>query len=462
VVSLNKLRPILAVLFDNNIFARMIISKYKEAESQCAAAYFLNYDWGKIKLNAIEKPSIVLPRIRVIGVFIHTRLLSVCFICFLLVLFSPVVFAQENDSNNQNLWKNTQRQVIKAQNISDHNVQAVDSPKVIHKKSPYNGFAVYPSRPKTSSPERREVPSHNNDANHAVQTVPYLIGYSGETAKVMLQRNGLSVGEIRHIVATGNPDIVLEQYPSAGQQVETRVVDLVLSEERKVKVPDLIGITVDSAKVVLQHRGFTLGTIRDVESETGAGLIVSQKPSSGYQLWAVYGSTISIQVSKSVKSVFPNVVGHSAQSAHEKANLPANAVLPDSVKSTKIDSSQHQQVGSSDISPPSNQPDLKPVNPQKRDNLISGLDDKLLLTGGAIIILAGGVLLGSRIHPKSLQSMGGKHANIYAKIDYGKQQVNVASLSTKVLADNRDISICVLPDKGIQEAQVNGSLVQSD
>lgn len=73
-VSLNKLRPILAVLFDNNIFARMIISKYKEAESQCAAAYFLNYDWGKIKLNAIEKPSIVLPRIRVIGVFIHTRL----------------------------------------------------------------------------------------------------------------------------------------------------------------------------------------------------------------------------------------------------------------------------------------------------------------------------------------------------------------------------------------------------
>ena len=85
-----------------------------------------------------------------------------------------------------------------------------------------------------------------------------------------------------------------------------------------------------------------------------------------------------------------------------------------------------------------------------------------MITGGIILIVAGGSLLWSRIQTKPHQSSGGSQANVYAQIDYGEQQVNADALVQKTILVNRDISIRVVPDKGIQETPETVLLVKSD
>jgi hypothetical protein len=86
----------------------------------------------------------------------------------------------------------------------------------------------------------------------------------------------------------------------------------------------------------------------------------------------------------------------------------------------------------------------------------------LLITGGAIIILGAGALLLSRIRRTNLKSTVEKKVTVYAKIDYGQQQLNAESILPDVVAGKSDLSIRLLPDIGVQEIQGKGSLVKSE
>ncbi len=299
----------------------------------------------------------------------------------------------------------------------------------------------------------------------AVFIVPDLIGVSYENATMLLKRNGLSVGQIRHREALENPDIVLEQYPGAGQQSENRTVDLVLSVIRQIRVPDLFGKTVDSAKVILHQRGFRLGSTRYVKSESGTGLIVSQKPSPRNHSWGVYGSAINIVVSQPLLKVVPNVINPIQvpdQSTHEKTDVTKPPVVSDSLKPNVV--ANNPSVSSTT----DNKTDIRSRQtsnqgiPSVLSNPMSETGKTLLITGGIILIVAGGSLLWSRIQTKPHQSSGGSQANVYAQIDYGEQQVNADALVQKTILVNRDISIRVVPDKGIQETPETVLLVKSD
>ena len=92
----------------------------------------------------------------------------------------------------------------------------------------------------------------------------------------------------------------------------------------------------------------------------------------------------------------------------------------------------------------------------------SDLIHKILVTGGSLIILASGALLLSRTRRFSQKTTFGKHANVYAHIHHGYQNLNTDILP-KDLAGKREVSVRIQHDTGIQEVQVRGgSLVNSD
>ncbi|MEI6652627.1 MAG: hypothetical protein WCL42_08650, partial [Chlorobiaceae bacterium] len=100
------------------------------------------------------------------------------------------------------------------------------------------------------------------------------------------------------------------------------------------------------------------------------------------------------------------------------------------------------------------------VNNNEADKY-ADLLQKLLMTGGAIIILGSGSLLLGKKYTTSKTAFG-KHANVYAHLDHGYQHLN-SDVLPKDLDRKREVSVRIHLDMGIQELQVSGgSLVNSD
>ena len=89
------------------------------------------------------------------------------------------------------------------------------------------------------------------------------------------------------------------------------------------------------------------------------------------------------------------------------------------------------------------------------------LVQKVLMTGGAVLILGSGALLLGKKYTVS-QAAFGKHANVYAHLDHGYQHLN-SDVLPKESEQKREVSVRIHLDMGIQEVKVNaGSLVNSD
>ncbi|MBZ4219594.1 MAG: PASTA domain-containing protein [Chlorobium sp.] len=286
--------------------------------------------------------------------------------------------------------------------------------------------------------------------------------------------------------------------------LSSRRAILPLRDFSSVQVPDLTGQPVDSAIVIIRRSGFELGGINLVESATASGIVISQRPAPKDQPRAVRGSAISLDVSKPMMSVVPDVVGQPFQSARsmlEKAGFATSGHFSDSLKSSGIVSIQNPK-GDTPLERgaiveltvtfptlPENVPEPVSENPpdQNADNNplpdqppVDSLPQKpaaapvepaanppfpvntLLITGGAIIILGAGALLLSRIRRTNLKSTVEKKVTVYAKIDYGQQQLNAESILPDLVAGKSDLSIRLLPDIGVQEIQGKGSLVKSE
>ncbi len=101
--------------------------------------------------------------------------------------------------------------------------------------------------------------------------------------------------------------------------------------------------------------------------------------------------------------------------------------------------------------------DVNNNEPDKYSDLVQ----KVLMTGGAVIILGSGSLLLGKKYTISQVNFG-KHANVYAHLDHGHQHLN-SDVLPKELERKREVSVRIHLDMGIQEVQVSGgSLVNSD
>ena len=110
--------------------------------------------------------------------------------------------------------------------------------------------------------------------------VPNVVGQSLEDASAELIAAKFTVAEPVEQVSEERPGTVLEQSPAAGDEAEegSEVILTIAKAPRTFAVPDLTGRTIDEATLLLSEQGLELGERTEQESDSDAGLIISQDP----------------------------------------------------------------------------------------------------------------------------------------------------------------------------------------
>ncbi len=114
--------------------------------------------------------------------------------------------------------------------------------------------------------------------------VPDLLGYHTIVAGQLLEAAGLEVGRIIQTQAPVPRGVVVSTRPSTGSTILPRSsVTLVVSEgAATIPVPNLRGLTIEEAEMVLQSVGLVVGeTLRKASRDVPPGTIVEQDPRSG-------------------------------------------------------------------------------------------------------------------------------------------------------------------------------------
>ncbi|MBX5469642.1 MAG: PASTA domain-containing protein, partial [Thermoleophilaceae bacterium] len=141
------------------------------------------------------------------------------------------------------------------------------------------------------------------------RTVPDVRFLTEAQATRRLSRLGFLVEAHERHSSTVEKGIVIATDPLNGtrQPVGTRVQLFVSSGPRQVKVPDVTGLDVDSAKTALSDKRFTY-TTNEVTSDEPKGRVVSQLPAAGTKVDE--GSRVTLDVSKGpAKAEVPDVLG---------------------------------------------------------------------------------------------------------------------------------------------------------
>ena len=114
--------------------------------------------------------------------------------------------------------------------------------------------------------------------------VPDLLGYDATIAAQLLEASGLQVGRIITTQAPVPQGVVVSTRPSTGSTLLPRTsVTLVVSEGAPtIAVPNLSGLTVEEAEMILQSVGLVMGeTLRKASRDVPPGTIVEQDPRAG-------------------------------------------------------------------------------------------------------------------------------------------------------------------------------------
>jgi serine/threonine-protein kinase len=114
--------------------------------------------------------------------------------------------------------------------------------------------------------------------------VPDLLGYHATVAGQLLEAAGLEVGRIIQTQAPVPRGVVVSTRPSTGSTLLPRSsVTFVVSEgAATIPVPNLSGLTIDEAEMILQSVGLVVGeTMRKASRDVPPGTIVEQDPRAG-------------------------------------------------------------------------------------------------------------------------------------------------------------------------------------
>lgn len=116
-------------------------------------------------------------------------------------------------------------------------------------------------------------------------SAPDVTGLSKDDAEAQLSKVGLRLGLVTQEFSDKPIGTVLRQNPPAGEKIDKgKSVDLVISkgkETKKANVPNVIGSSLDLARVSLARAGLTLGSISKRESSEAEGTVLDQSPMAG-------------------------------------------------------------------------------------------------------------------------------------------------------------------------------------
>lgn len=150
-------------------------------------------------------------------------------------------------------------------------------------------------------------------------TIPTLVDLTKDQAEALLKENGLIL-EIQGTEPSDKPvDTVIKSVPEVGEVVKkgsTVAVILSAGEEEKL-VPDITGVSLDTAKIILENNGFNIGSVEEENDEmVPEGDIITQDPRFNTTL--PKGSAINVLVSKGpeLKVVdVPSLIGKTEREA---------------------------------------------------------------------------------------------------------------------------------------------------
>ena len=164
----------------------------------------------------------------------------------------------------------------------------------------------------------------NRPAEVRRSVVPDLKGKSLAEAESALWRDSLLLGEVVRL-GTASRDTVTDQRPKAGESVvinsKVHVALGRASAVASLNVPQVVNLTVDSARHILQDSGFTRFSISgDGDTLTSASIVESQDPVAG--TLATPDATISM-VARTIPPLplVPRLVGLRREEAREAARL---------------------------------------------------------------------------------------------------------------------------------------------
>ncbi|MDR3294645.1 MAG: PASTA domain-containing protein [Clostridiales Family XIII bacterium] len=172
-------------------------------------------------------------------------------------------------------------------------------------------------------------------------TVPHLEGYTEEEATEMLEELGLKLA-VREIVSSYEVEegkIVSQDRPAESQLKEGTTVRVNISrgapledtQPDEVRIPNVVGRTLEEATHILNTYGYQEGAVSHAENSLPKGLVVSQNPDANTD--AEEGTKVSLTVSDGPPQpktvLMPNLFRLSEEQAKqqlEKAGLSVGTV----------------------------------------------------------------------------------------------------------------------------------------
>jgi serine/threonine-protein kinase len=149
--------------------------------------------------------------------------------------------------------------------------------------------------------------------------VPRLAGLSQQQAEQKLNSIGLQVSPDvqRKASSSAEKDTVTEQNPSPGAKidVDSLVTITVGTGPEAVRVPNVIGQTIDVAQPNIEGIGFKV-VIQDTPSSKPKGEVISTSPAGGTT--ADKGSTVTVNVSTGDQISMPSLIGLTPNQALER------------------------------------------------------------------------------------------------------------------------------------------------
>ncbi len=135
--------------------------------------------------------------------------------------------------------------------------------------------------------------------------VPIVAGYEATKAKAALENEGFTVVVVQEASEDVANSFVIRTEPAGGSNMPAKTeVKMFVSTgvpEEYVPVPNVTRCTLEDAKRQIEAAGFTVGTVKEVNSEPHLkGYVISQDPTSGNGKTAGKGSAINLSVGSGV------------------------------------------------------------------------------------------------------------------------------------------------------------------
>ncbi|MGH7338769.1 MAG: PASTA domain-containing protein, partial [Myxococcota bacterium] len=140
-----------------------------------------------------------------------------------------------------------------------------------------------------------------------VVKIPDLVGRTEAEAVRLLAAVGLKVGAREEVDAPDSPGRIVKQDPQAQTEVAPgSAVAIVVGARTDLRVPELIGMRVDDARVAIEKAPLTIGSIEVAVDQRRQGLVLKQDPAAGTR--AEKGSAVALVVGRPETPAGPELV----------------------------------------------------------------------------------------------------------------------------------------------------------